>query len=589
MAFSPDGHYLAVASNVGIFLYDAQTFEAVRLIEAEYTPQHLAFSPDGVRLATAGVQRVSVWEVASGILVAEMKEPIPGRLMSLVYGTNQRVAAIGTDCAGCGDSYQMLKIWNATTGQVLTQVNDIYPRSQNLSTGRDGRQLLFWNGDALEVRDLVSDTVVAVYEHFLPNAIIGEGSAKAFAFLAEEADRYFRLEANGRLTPVLEKEFCAGLRRTATYGLCVTGPTVVIFDLASGAILHRVETAYSIAAVSLSADGQKLAVIQLGAVAVWDVARHAEIKQFAFDRLTRFALLNPTTVGEPEYLIATGNPHGQIKIQNLLTGEVVHVLQADEAAIESLAASPDNRTLAALSRDGIARLWDVTQGTLTGQYKPVPESTGPALFSPDGLKLALLASDENGILELDLQTAQTQRLGENSNGYYYGTTQAYTLFFYNASGQLISWGFDENQFELVDEHRAETFISFPYAIKSDFEFVETAALSADQRFLAAGTAGGQIYVWDLTAKTQPPRILSGHTPQSGDGWLGGLRHIFFSPKTDVLVSIGWDGEMRLWDVTTGQTQRLINNCCLANFTPDGRFLVTLSGGVIRVWGIPTEP
>lgn len=143
VAFSPDGRYLAVASNVGVFLYDAQTFEAVRLIEAEYAARHLAFGPDGARLATADVQRVSVWDVAEGTLVAEMKEPISGRLMGLFYGANQRVAAIGADCASCGDSNQVLKIWDATTGQVLTQVNDIRPRSENLSMRSDGRQLLF--------------------------------------------------------------------------------------------------------------------------------------------------------------------------------------------------------------------------------------------------------------------------------------------------------------------------------------------------------------------------------------------------------------------------------------------------------------
>jgi WD40 repeat protein len=587
VAFSPDGRYLAVASDLGIFLYEAQTFEIVRLIETGYFAGHLAFSPDGTRLAIGGAQRVSVWDLDTGMLVAEMKEPIPGWLMSLVYGTNQRVAAIGTDCASCGDSYQVMKIWDATTGQVLTQVSNIYPRSENLSIGRDGRQLLFWNGDALEIRDLVSDTVVAVYGHYLPNAIMGEGLAKVFAYRVDEPDHYFRLESNGQLAPVLETESCRGLQRTVTYGLCLKGKTVVIFDLSSGAIIQRVETQDFIVAASLSADGQKLAVIQHGAVAVWDTTHHTEIEPFTFERLTCFALLNPTTDGKSEYLIATGNPRGQIKIQNLLTGEVVRVLQADENSIESLVASPDNRLLAALSKDGIARLWDVSQGALIGQYKPIPESTGPARFSPDGLRLALLANDEERILELDLQTAQTQRVGKNSDGYYYGITQLYAPFFYNANGQLISWDFNDERFRLVDEHHAETFTSFPYKIESDFDFVETAALSADQRYVAAGTAGGQIYVWDLTTNEQSPRVLSGHTPQFGEGWIGGLYSVFFSPQTDILVSFGRDGEMRLWDVTTGKTQRLIDNCCLANFTPDGRFLVTVSGGVIRVWGLPS--
>ncbi len=61
----------------------------------------------------------------------------------------------------------------------------------------------------------------------------------------------------------------------------------------------------------------------------------------------------------------------------------------------------------------------------------------------------------------------------------------------------------------------------------------------------------------------------------------------FSPQSGLLVSVGYDGTTRLWDIYTGNQLRQLNFCCYADFTPDGRYLVTAGAGVIRVWGLPS--
>ncbi len=52
VAWSPDGRLLAVASSLGIYLYDAQTLEEVRFIETDSWVASVAFSPDGQTLAS---------------------------------------------------------------------------------------------------------------------------------------------------------------------------------------------------------------------------------------------------------------------------------------------------------------------------------------------------------------------------------------------------------------------------------------------------------------------------------------------------------------------------------------------------------
>jgi WD40 repeat protein len=43
---SPDGKLLAIASSVGLFIYDAETQQEVSLMEADSQIENVGFSPD---------------------------------------------------------------------------------------------------------------------------------------------------------------------------------------------------------------------------------------------------------------------------------------------------------------------------------------------------------------------------------------------------------------------------------------------------------------------------------------------------------------------------------------------------------------
>ena len=66
--YTPDGMQLAVASSTGIWIYDAITFQPLKLLKKEKTyPEHIAYKPDGSLLATYdNCRNVLLWDTQTG-------------------------------------------------------------------------------------------------------------------------------------------------------------------------------------------------------------------------------------------------------------------------------------------------------------------------------------------------------------------------------------------------------------------------------------------------------------------------------------------------------------------------------------------
>ena len=70
LAWTPDGKSIAVASSIGVYLYDAQTFSVQRCITSSVTVDSVTFSPDGTLLATGSIDGTArVWRMSDGSLV----------------------------------------------------------------------------------------------------------------------------------------------------------------------------------------------------------------------------------------------------------------------------------------------------------------------------------------------------------------------------------------------------------------------------------------------------------------------------------------------------------------------------------------
>jgi WD40 repeat protein/transcriptional regulator with XRE-family HTH domain len=124
---------------------------------------------------------------------------------------------------------------------------------------------------------------------------------------------------------------------------------------------------------------------------------------------------------------------------------------------------------------------------------------------------------------------------------------------------------------------------FDSVFSDSFSSIFAIAASSDGARLAAGTAGGEVRVWD-TDSTQPIYTLKEHTE-----W---VRSVVFSPDGKMLASGSEDMTIRLWDMETGKCLKTFreheSRVYSVAFSVDGHTLVSGSDDqTIRLWDVNT--
>ncbi|MBC7878530.1 MAG: PD40 domain-containing protein [Anaerolineales bacterium] len=122
----------------------------------------------------------------------------------------------------------------------------------------------------------------------------------------------------------------------------------------------------------------------------------------------------------------------------------------------------------------------------------------------------------------------------------------------------------------------------PREFSGHTDYIYGVAISPDGKYLATGSVDQTVRLWDM-ATGETIRVLTGHT-YTIDG-------VVFSPDGKYLLSGSHDGTARLWEVATGQTVKVFpTTISMGNvaFSPDGKyFAAAYADSIGRIWDVTT--
>ena len=606
IAYSPDGTKLAVASDIGIWIYDAQTGEEVNFITDGKSPIHtVAFSPDGKRLVSdIDYGSICLWDVETGAKIRWFWGHSHPCVNSIAFSPDGKMFVSG----GCGST---VRLWDVASGRQLYvlrwhggSVNSVAfsPDSKTFVSASSDKSIRLWDVDTgIQLREFKGHTKGVNSVAFHPDGhLIASGSS-------DNSVRIWDVQ-----TGTQQESLTRHTDGVSSVAFSRDGKTLASGSSDNTIRLWRVADLYpryvlkghtsSITNVVFGADNNTLASRSWnGTIHLWTDITGLN-GRVGWRRRT---ITGHTDVSENIAFSPDGNKlvsvsqHKVPRLWDVNIGTKLHDFIGHTAYVGSVAYSPDGKTIASGSYDGTLRLWDADTGTERHRLINIVGEVGDVAFGPGGktVACAVLTGKYNPrnilrssiIYLFDVETGTELHAIAAYNAppppaYSYKPefhptehTMPVNSMAFSPHGNVIASSSSDGTIRLWHAQTGEHL----RVLAKQIGWVYDLVFSPDGKMLAYESRDNNIYLLDIQEGTH----LRIFTRGAED-----LSYFAFSPDGRTLVSVAEDGTIVLWDVQSGMEQRTFpghkGGTYTVAFSPDGSTLASgSSNGTVLLWDL----
>ncbi len=493
IAYSPDGKRLAVASSIGVWIYDADRGKELDLL-TEHTNwvQSIAFNPNGNILASGSDDgSIRLWDTRTSTHLRTMTDN-----MSLI--TNVVFSGDGKMLAS-SDKDNTIRLRNTQTGKLQKTLKEHEDRIFSMWLSTDGKALAsasrdntirLWDTQTGEIRKTFD---LEHTEEITEMAFSPDG--KTLAVWGWDTPIHLWDVQTGKLHKTLK-----GQERDVIYEMAFSpdgktlasgsyDTTIRLWDTQTGKLQKTLTGHLSdILSVAFSPDGKILAnVVEDNTICLWDAktgAIHQTLRDQRESGITCLAFsFDSKTLASSGYARA-------IRLWDAQTGKPRKTLAGHKETVTSVAFSPDGNTLASTSWDKIIHLYDVQTGELRKTFTGHTDWVMSVAFSPDRKTLA--SGSKDGIIHLwDVQTGKLLKTKKHLNGI--------LSVAFSPDGKLLASGSEDNTIHLYNTQNGQ--LKQILVLVGHTDWVSSVMFSPDGKTLVSGSRDGTLLLWEITSDT----------------------------------------------------------------------------------------
>ena len=608
MEYSPDGTILAIATTIGIWIYDTETYQERKLFtRSHHEMEKVNFNADGTVLI--GMERfnnkITRWDVTLPEIEKSSKKKHDFALQAIYSSDGNTFATI---------SFKDIDIWDSETNTSKHKLKghedyigclSYSPDSKIIASGSKDQTIRLWDvKTGKQLRTLTGHNDQINFLSFSPDGstlISGSGDMTINFWDIDSRELKLKFAIQGVLSDKsIEKEKIKRTFFSSDKSILVTtgeSRTIHLWDTTTGKIKYTFsdknednkETNYvgGVENILFSPDGKSiLSLVNDYQIRMWDIATG---KRIPFTGNTGY--LTNASYSPDGKTLATVDYPGGIRIWDIMTGKLKRTISNFNPRDTShntkydtnyIAFTPNGEKAIISESNGTLSLWDIGTKRLHTLIKV--KWGQDVLLSPDGETVASWNASKDGLIRFwNATTGEHKRTIKDHIGTIRGVE-------FSRDGSLLaSWSFslEEKTIRLWNVATGRN----TQTLSGHKNRISSVIFSPNRETLISGEQDGTILIWDVSTGKHKTLTDQGVDTERNTHYNSKMV-LMFNSDGSKLATGDKNGNIRLWDVSTWKEEQTLEGHADAitsiDFSPDNRTIAsTGKDGTVRLWDIDT--